>query len=108
MDNKEVDPIIFPLLFPNGEDGYTNDQKGLLSPDAYAMARLLRPQKVNGSLMTVQALYALFEHIDRQTGEPFLPEDNAMVVEQNQVETIVICRHLIVNCFILMARLAQY
>ncbi len=72
------------------------------------MARLLRPKKINGSFMTAQALYALFECTDRWTGELFLPEDDAMVVEQNQVETIFICRHLIVNCFMLMAKLAQY
>ena len=27
MDNEEVEPITFPLLFPYGEGGYTNDQK---------------------------------------------------------------------------------
>ncbi len=58
--------------------------------------------------MTAQALYAPFECIDRWTGEPFLPENNAMVVEQNQVENIVIRRHLIVNGFMFMARLVQY
>jgi hypothetical protein len=112
MDNKEVEPVTFTLLFPYREDGYTTDQRGLLSPDAYAIARLLRPEKINGSFTTVQALYAPFytplKHIDRQTGEPFLPEDNAMVVEQNQVENIVILRHLIVNRFMFIARLAQY
>ena len=38
--------------------------------------------------MTGQALYApLNVDIDRRTGKPFLPEDNAIVVEEHQVET---------------------
>jgi hypothetical protein len=52
------------------------------------MARLLRPKKMKGSYMTGQTLYApLNVDIDRQTGKPFIPEDNAMVVEEHQVET---------------------
>jgi len=52
------------------------------------MARLLRPKKIKGSYMTGQTLYApLNVDIDRRTGKPFIPEDNAMVVEEHQVET---------------------
>jgi hypothetical protein len=45
LDSEKVEGLCFPLLFCHGEPGYTNESKSRLSPDEYAMARLLRPEK---------------------------------------------------------------
>ncbi len=45
MDSEKVEGLCFPLLFSHAEHGYTNASKSCLSPDEYAMARLLRLEK---------------------------------------------------------------
>jgi hypothetical protein len=48
--------LCYPLLFPHGEPGFTNDMKDRISPADYVMARMLMPEKighkqVNGSTL---------------------------------------------------------
>jgi hypothetical protein len=45
LDSEKEEGLCFPFLFCHGEPGYTNKSKSCLSPDEYAMARLLRPEK---------------------------------------------------------------
>ncbi len=41
-----MEGLCFPLLFPHGEPGYTNASKSGMSPDEYAMSRLMMPEKL--------------------------------------------------------------
>jgi hypothetical protein len=95
-------------LFPHAEPGYTNACKSRLSPDEYAMSRLLRPEKIDGDYMTARAAHAPYQCIDSRTGEPFTHIDDADVIQTYQVPDTLINRSLRVNRFMLMARLAQY
>jgi hypothetical protein len=45
MNSEKVEPLCFPLLFPNGEAGYTNAQKDHISQLQYVMTRMLRAEK---------------------------------------------------------------
>jgi len=45
MDSEKVERLCFPLLSPHAEPGYTNASKSHMSPDEYAMSRLLMPEK---------------------------------------------------------------
>jgi hypothetical protein len=89
MNSEKVEGLCFPLLFPHGEAGYTNDQKDHLSPSQYAMARMLRPEKLNGQYMTAVARYSYNpQFIDGCTGKPFeLDED----IDQEGHDCILIC-----------------
>jgi hypothetical protein len=72
------------------------------------MSKMLRPEKIHGEYMTAQASYAPFQCIDFCTGELFAPTEDQCQVEANRVQGVLICHLLRVNCFMLMARLAQY
>jgi hypothetical protein len=85
MDYEKVERLCCPLLFPHGEPGYTYSIKNCLSPDEYVMAKMLRPEKINGEYMTAQASYALFQCIDIHTGKLFAPTEDQCQVEANQV-----------------------
>jgi hypothetical protein len=108
MDSEKVEGLCFPLFFPHGEPGYTNLSKSRLSPDEYVMAKMLRPEKIYGKYMTAQARYPPFQCIDIRTGELFAPTKDQCQVKANTVPDILSHRLLRVNCFMLMARLAQY
>jgi hypothetical protein len=108
MDSKKVEGLCFLLLFPHGEPGYTNLSKSRLSPDEYVMAKMFRPEKRYGEYMTAQASYAPFQCIDSCAGELFAPTEDQCQVETNRVPDVLIHHLLRVNCFMLMARLAQY
>jgi hypothetical protein len=108
MDSEKVEGLCFPLLFPHGEPGCTNSSKSRLSPDEYVMAMMLRPEKKHGEYMTAQASYTSFQCIDIHTGELFAPTKDQCQVKANGVQGVLICCLLRVNCFMLMARLAQY
>jgi hypothetical protein len=71
------------------------------------MAKMLRPEKIHGEYMTAQASYPPFQCIDIPTGELFAPTKDQCQVEANRVPDVLICCLLRVNCFMLMARLAQ-
>jgi hypothetical protein len=56
MNSEKVEGLCFPLLFPHhGEPGYTNASKSGMSPDEYAMSRLIMPEKIGRTFMTAQA-----------------------------------------------------
>jgi hypothetical protein len=82
LDSEKVEGLCFPLLFPHGKPGYTNVYKHPLSPDAYVMSRLLRPEKrLSGIYMTAEADFGPYQYVDSRTGEPFV--HNADLVEVN-------------------------
>ncbi len=108
LDSEKVEGLCFPLLFCHGEPGYTNESKSRLSPDEYAMARLLRPEKSVYGYMTAHAGYAPLQHIDGRTGEPFAPTEAQSEVEEHKLQGVLIRRILRVNRFMLLARVAQY
>jgi hypothetical protein len=58
MNLEKAEGLCFPLLFPHGEAGYTNNHNDFLSPSQYAMARMIRPEKINGQYMTAVARYS--------------------------------------------------
>ncbi len=61
LDSEKVEGLCFPLLFPHGEPGYTNASKSGMSPDEYAMSRLMMPEKLGRDFMTAQAPYGPIE-----------------------------------------------
>jgi hypothetical protein len=85
-----------------------NASKSHLSPDECVMARLLRPEKIGGQYMTATAAHEPYLCIDSQTGEPFALNEDPLEFDVYQVPDISVQRSLQVNCFMLMARLAQY
>jgi hypothetical protein len=44
MTSEKVEPLFFPILFPLGEDGWTNDLKDRITAEEYVMWRLLMPE----------------------------------------------------------------
>ena len=109
LDSEKVEGLCFLLLFPHGEPGYTNVYKHRLSPDAYVMSRLLRPEKrLSGKYMTAEADFGPYQYVDSRTGEPFVHNADLVEVNRYKVPGEVIRREMRVNRFILMSRLAQY
>ena len=109
LDSENVEGLCFPLLFCHGKPGYTNESKSHLSPDEYAMARLLRrPKKSVSGYMTAHAGYAPLQYIDSRTGEPFAPTELQSEVEEHKLQGVLIRCILRVNRFMLLARVAQY
>jgi hypothetical protein len=45
MTSEKVEPYFFPILFPLGEDGWTNNLKDCITTEEYVMWRLLIPEK---------------------------------------------------------------
>jgi hypothetical protein len=82
LGSEKVEGLCFPLLFCHGKPGYTLESKSRLSPDEYAMERLLRPEKSVSGYMTAHAGYAPLEFIDSCTGEPFVPTELQSQVEE--------------------------
>ena len=62
---------MLPLLFPHREPGYTNASKSGMSPDEYALSRLIRPEMIGHAFMTAQARYSPVECVDSRTGQVF-------------------------------------
>ncbi len=103
-----MEGLCFPLLHPHGDPGYSNLLKSRLSPDEYVISIILRFEKIHGEYMTAQASYAPFQCTDVHTGEIFAPTKDQCQVEANHMQGVLICPLLRVNCFMLMAQLAQY
>ncbi len=108
MTSKKVEPLFFPILFPLGEDGWTNDIKDSITTEEYVMWRLLMPEKYRSEYMTALAAEPPFVILDRQTGHPFFSNENVSEIEENQIEGSAVCRILSTNRFMLMSRVAQY
>jgi hypothetical protein len=56
MNTEKVEPLFFPILFPLGEDGWTNDLKDCITAEEYVMWRLLMPEKYGSEYMTALQL----------------------------------------------------
>ena len=72
------------------------------------MSRLLRPEKSVYGYMTAHAGYAPLQYIDGCTGEPFAPKELQSEIGEHKLQDVLIWRILRVNCFMLLARVAQY
>jgi hypothetical protein len=46
---EKVEGLCYPLFFPHGEPGFTNEMKDHFSPADYVMARMLMPKKLDVS-----------------------------------------------------------
>jgi len=68
----------------------------------------MMPEKLGCDFMTAQARYAPIECIDSRTGEAFAPTEDLSEIEEHQVQGASTFPHVRVNCFMMMARLAQY
>ena len=103
-----MEGLCYPLLFPHGEPGFTNEMKDPISPADYVMARMLTAEKIGCKYMTAPArYYSEIQIIDRRTGEPFASDEDVDQVDQHAMQ-IFTCQFLRVNWFMLMFRLAQY
>jgi hypothetical protein len=97
---------MFSIIILHGEAGYTRNQKDHFSPSLYAMAGMLRPDKINGQYMTAVAIYSYNPQvIDGRTDQPFELDEN---IDQEGQNCIFIHQHLRVNWFMMMDRLAQH
>jgi hypothetical protein len=103
-----VEPLFFPILFPHGKRGWTNDLKDRITAEEYVMWRLLMPEQYGSEYTTAMAVGPPFEILDSRTGYPFLPNRNSSEIEEHQIEGIAVRRTLRTNCFMLMSRVAQY
>ncbi len=108
INSENVEGLCYPLLFPHGELGFTNEMKDRISPADYVMARMLMPEKIGRKYMTEPArYYSETQIIDSHIGEPFASDGDVDQVDQHGMQ-ITTCQFLRVNRFILMFRLAQY
>jgi hypothetical protein len=108
MNSEKVEGICYPLLFPHGEPGFTNNMKDHISSADYVMARMLMPKKIGCKYMTAPArYYSETQILDSYTGEPSASDEDVDQVDQHGMQ-ITTCQFLRVNWFILMFRLAQY
>jgi hypothetical protein len=108
MNLEHVEGLCFPLLFPHGEPGLTNEMKDHISPADYVMARMLMSEKIRHKYMTAPArYYSETQIIDCHIGEQFASDEDVDQVDQHAVQ-ISTCQFLRVNRFMLMFRLAQY
>ncbi len=57
MNSEKVEGLCYPLLFPHGEPGFTNEMKDHISPADYVMGRMLMPKKIGHKYMTAPARY---------------------------------------------------
>ncbi len=108
LDSEKVEGLCFPMLFCHGKHGYTNKSKSRLSPDAYAMARLMRPEKSVSEYMTAHAGYVTHQCIDSHTGELVALTELQSQVEEHKLQGISIRCILRVNRFMLLARVTRY
>jgi hypothetical protein len=108
MNSEHVEGLCYPLLFPNGEPGFTNEMKDCISPADYVMARMLMPEKIGCKYLTAPPrYYSETQIINSHIGEPFASDEDVDQVDQHAMQ-ISTCQFLRVNWFMLMFRLAQY
>jgi hypothetical protein len=97
MDSEKVEPICFLLLFPLGESEWTNKWKHTLTAEAYIIARMLRPEKIQGTYMTAEATHSPYLNIDSRTGNPFPAYTTIADIETHSVPDASMHRTLNVN-----------
>ncbi len=57
MNLEHLEGLCYPLLFPHGEPGFTNEMKDRISPADYVMVRMLMPEKIWRKYMTAHTRY---------------------------------------------------
>ncbi len=97
MNSEKVEGLCYPLLFPHGKPGFTNEMKDHISPEDYVMARMLMPKKIGRKYMTAPArYYSETQIIDCCTREPFASDEDVDQVDQHGMQ-ITTCQFLRVN-----------
>ncbi len=97
MNSKKVEGLCYPLLFPHGEPGFTNEIKDRISPADYVMSRMLMPKKIGSKYMTAPArYYSETQIIDRCTKELFASDEDVDQVDWHGMQ-ITTCQFLRVN-----------
>ncbi len=79
--------VCYPLLFPHGEPGFTNEMKDRIPPADYVMARMLMPEKIGCKFMTAPARnYSETQIFDSHIGEPFVSDEDVDQVDQHAMQ----------------------
>ena len=47
MNLEHLEGLCYPLLFPHGEPGFTNDMRDHIYPADYVMTRMLMPENIS-------------------------------------------------------------
>jgi hypothetical protein len=83
-NSEKVEGLCYPLLFPHGEPGFTNEMKDHISPVDYVIMRMLMPEKIGHKYMTPPARYhSETQIIDSCTREPFASDEDVDQVDQH-------------------------
>jgi hypothetical protein len=87
MNSEHVEGLYYPLLFPHGEPGFTNEMKDCISPVDHVMARMLMPEKIGCKYMIAPArYYSETQIIDRRIGEPFASDEDVDQVDLHAMQ----------------------
>jgi hypothetical protein len=87
MNLEKVQGLCYPLLFPHGEPGFTNEMKDHISPADYVMARMLMTEKIGRKYMTAPArYYSETQIIDSHTRESFASDEDVDQVDQHSMQ----------------------
>ncbi len=62
MNLEHVEGLYYPLLFPHGKPGFTNEMKDCIFPADYVMVRMLMPEKI-GRVSTQQHLQDIIQKL---------------------------------------------
>ncbi len=57
MNSEHVEGLCYPLLFPHGESGFTNEMNDSISTADYVMGGMLMPEKIGHKYLTAPARY---------------------------------------------------
>jgi hypothetical protein len=94
MNSEKVEGLCYPLLFPHGVPGFTNEMKDHISPVDYVMVRMLMPKKIGPKYMTAPTrYYSETQIIDCCTVEPFASDEDVDKVDQYGMQ-ITTCQFL--------------
>ncbi len=53
MNSEHVEGLCYPLFFPHGEPGFTNEMKDFIPPADYVMARILVQENTNACMSII-------------------------------------------------------
>ncbi len=82
-----MEGLCYPLLFPHGEPGFTNEMKDHISLADYVMARMLVHEKIGRKYMTAPArYYSETQIIHHRTVEPFASDEDVDQVDQHGMQ----------------------
>ncbi len=82
MNSEHLKGLCYPLLFPHGKPGFTNELKDRICPTDYVMARMLMPEKIGRKYITAPArYYSETQIIDSCIAEPFASDEDVDQVD---------------------------